>query len=480
MRRYLHLLAAFFALSITIGGAPVRVGDKAPGFNLSRTIPASAAPFDLEKSRGKVVVLDFWATWCGPCVASIPHWNEVVLACKDQPVQFLSITDENEQVVSAFLKKRPIQSPIGLDENVTPIRDLYGVDGIPTTMIINKDGVVVAMVHPEHLRPEHIIEVVQSGKSSLSSPVQSQREGLDGFERVSSVKPLFEISIRKSPPRADGHGYNVWDYQAGSSDANGKYATVQSAILRLFDVRESLLDLRASLPKDEYDFTIRLPEGPKSLHEETFRQLFLTTFGLRVHRETVERDVYILTVASTNGPGMVPSRSESRGGGGEERGGLKLGRASVRALAGYFEKWLGKPVIDETGLTNRYDVRFRWKLNPAELLIDSFDRPVFMALLSNKPKHFAELTAEQRRLFEAVQGTKSENELQEFPAETRKDILLLRRELAKPEDDRFLPDPSAVLSAMREQLGLSATMSRRKMEKVIVERAAPDQAASSK
>jgi uncharacterized protein (TIGR03435 family) len=327
------------------------------------------------------------------------------------------------------------------------------------------------MVHPEQLRPEHIVEVIQTEKSSLPPPSPRSSDDLPGFEKVSPVKPLFEISIRKSPPRPDGHGYNVWDFQSGNPDANGKFATVQSAILRFFDVRELLLDVRTTLPKDEYDFTIRLPDGPRSGHEETFRQIFLTTFGLRIHRERVEQEVYILSVASTNAPGMVLSRSESRGGGGEERGGLKLGRASIHALTGYFEKWLRKPVLDETGLTNRYDVRFRWKLNPAELLVDSFDRPVFMALLRNNPEYVSQLNADQKHLFEAVRSTKPEKELEDFPVETRKDILLLRQELAKPEDDQFQPDPSALLNAMREQLGLAATPARRNLQKLVVESA---------
>ena len=55
----------------------------------------------------------------------------------------------------------------------------------------------------------------------------------------------------------------------------------------------------------------------------------------------------------------MPSGSDSRGGGGGERGGLKLGRVTIDVLPGFLEEFLHKPVINETRLTNRYDIRLK-------------------------------------------------------------------------------------------------------------------------
>jgi thiol-disulfide isomerase/thioredoxin len=69
----------------------------------------------LEALCGKVAVIDFCATWCGPCRTSIPLWNELVDAFKGKAAHFLAITGKTEQVVAAFLKRTPIHSWVRLD-----------------------------------------------------------------------------------------------------------------------------------------------------------------------------------------------------------------------------------------------------------------------------------------------------------------------------------------------------------------------------
>ncbi len=86
------------------------------------------------------MVLDFWATWCGPCVASLPHWNELALQFRDKPVVFIAISDENKDIVTSFLKRRTISSWVGLEGITQSTRDRYGIRGIPTTIIVNQEG----------------------------------------------------------------------------------------------------------------------------------------------------------------------------------------------------------------------------------------------------------------------------------------------------------------------------------------------------
>src|SRR6266496_2629536 len=202
----LVVVAGFHSFAASAHGP--EVGKEAPSLNLSRVLQApEGISANWETLRGKVVVIDFWSTWCGPCRESIPHWNQLVDSFKDSPVRFLAVTDENEQVVATFLKRTPIHSWVGLNGLGQSTRDAYRIEGIPTTVIVNQKGVVVAVTHPIRLEPKHIEEVIITGNSSLPHPAQPLVSGDSGdaVEPVANTAPVYEVSVRRSRPRPAGH-----------------------------------------------------------------------------------------------------------------------------------------------------------------------------------------------------------------------------------------------------------------------------------
>lgn len=79
-------------------------GDQAPPIELQQLLQAPEGSGTTWQSlRGKVVVLEFWATWCPSCIKVIPHFNELADQLKDKPVQFIAITDETRDAVVSFL-----------------------------------------------------------------------------------------------------------------------------------------------------------------------------------------------------------------------------------------------------------------------------------------------------------------------------------------------------------------------------------------
>src|SRR5215467_11840601 len=117
-------------------------GKEAPALGLESILQApSDAQASWKALKGKIVVLEFWATWCGPCIAAIPHLNELADKFKDQPIQFIAVTDEDEKVVAPFLRKKPIHAWIGLDTNKSMLKD-YRVTGIPHTVVVDQKGII--------------------------------------------------------------------------------------------------------------------------------------------------------------------------------------------------------------------------------------------------------------------------------------------------------------------------------------------------
>jgi len=104
-------VVALVAFGFASAGAAPRAGEAAPELGLEQVLQApSGTEASWEKLGGKVVVLEFWATWCAPCIAAIPHLNELADHFKGKPVQFIAITDEKADVVEGFLKKRAMRA----------------------------------------------------------------------------------------------------------------------------------------------------------------------------------------------------------------------------------------------------------------------------------------------------------------------------------------------------------------------------------
>jgi thiol-disulfide isomerase/thioredoxin len=145
---------------------PASAAAKAPRPRIPLVLGAPIAKLDdWGALKGKVVYVDFWATWCLPCVAGLPRANALVDALKGVPVVFLSITDEDPATVRAFLKKREIKSWVGVDESGASLR-AFGVKSRPDGFLIGKDGAVLAHVAPDKLTEKAVRDAVAAPGNS--------------------------------------------------------------------------------------------------------------------------------------------------------------------------------------------------------------------------------------------------------------------------------------------------------------------------
>jgi thiol-disulfide isomerase/thioredoxin len=142
---------------------PVRVGKRAPKLGIEELLQApKGTAVDWKSLAGKVVVLDFWATWCGACIVSLPHMNDLVEKFKDKPVQFIAVTNENRFVVERFLAQREMLGWIGLDTDNSMMVG-YGVGSIPHTVVVDKTGTVRAITSPTQLRERFLTKLLGEG-----------------------------------------------------------------------------------------------------------------------------------------------------------------------------------------------------------------------------------------------------------------------------------------------------------------------------
>ncbi len=140
----------------------LRAGTVAPAISADTWINTDGA-LELSTLKGKVVVVEFWATWCGPCRASIPHFNKLHDRWKDKDVVVMGLTDEPPEDVQQFVRKNGIRYAVGAG-SLSSFD--YGVSSIPHAFVIAGDGTVVWDGYPGR----ELDQAVAQAHKSLSQP----------------------------------------------------------------------------------------------------------------------------------------------------------------------------------------------------------------------------------------------------------------------------------------------------------------------
>lgn len=97
----------------------------------------------LKDYRGRLIFLNFWATWCGPCRAEMPSMQRLWEEFKEEDFVILAINiQEESKLVSSFMNERGLSFPVLLDEKGKVART-YGIRGIPTTFFLNPEGEII-------------------------------------------------------------------------------------------------------------------------------------------------------------------------------------------------------------------------------------------------------------------------------------------------------------------------------------------------
>jgi len=122
-------------------------GKDAPdvSFPIVANAPAGAASMSMSELRGRTVLLDFWATWCGPCQKEGPIVDRIAHRYGDQGLAVIGVNTSDEAGNAApYAKQHHLSYPIAYDAGQR-VAAAFGVDGLPTLVIISKTGKVVAV-----------------------------------------------------------------------------------------------------------------------------------------------------------------------------------------------------------------------------------------------------------------------------------------------------------------------------------------------
>lgn len=157
------LAAASFVSPVAEG---LELGVQAPEIGAKTWFNHVGRPLTLENLRGQAVMLEFWATWCGPCVAAWPHVQEIHEEYGEKGLVVIALSSEDDATVSAFIDQNGYTVPTAAGSTAG---GAYGVSGIPRTFLIDPSGKVAWTGHPDDLSKSLLTDVTKGAKKRSMS-----------------------------------------------------------------------------------------------------------------------------------------------------------------------------------------------------------------------------------------------------------------------------------------------------------------------
>ena len=341
-------------------------GEPAPDPGVETYLNATAAT-SWDDLRGQAVVMDLWATWCAPCVATLPHLAALADSFAGRPVRFLSVSDEPAEAVARFLEGRRVAGWVGVDPDGSS-RERYGVGGIPQVVLVYPDGRLAAVTHPDRVDGA-VVEALLAGRP-LGLP--------DGAVRVSITDLVAEMRRRRpavagGPPSVSvgwaapdaprrGLSYDWREGWATASDADlasvlasvwgerlaraGSSGPVSPSALR------DRMDGPDSLLARAVDVDLFQPGRSRDAFADLVFQVLQDSLGLSVSFETRPTPGFALRRRPGRPLTLAPDDGDTRQS--SSRGVLSLRAVRAAGLAQALGAWTRREVADETGLDGTY------------------------------------------------------------------------------------------------------------------------------
>lgn len=214
------IAACLLALGLTVASnaSALQLGDPAPDLAITKVVKGEEVSASI-KDSGKITVVEFWATWCGPCRQSIPHLTELQAKFKDKNVRIIGISDEAEDQVKPFVETQAanMEYTVALDDQKktwAAFAEPFGVTGIPHAFVVDAKGSLVWEGHPMDGLDEVLAKVVDGTFNPGETKVQDE---LGELTMVWAQEYLILAKYGRDKEGADKVGRKLLD--CGYSDA---------------------------------------------------------------------------------------------------------------------------------------------------------------------------------------------------------------------------------------------------------------------
>lgn len=364
MKKTFLLLLLSLLAQLTHG--QIKVGQPVGQIRLPQLLNAKSSVNYLDQFKGKVVWLEFWATWCSPCISAMPHLEKLQNEFAGR-LQVIAISTEKKKRLRQFMANRSSNLWFALD-SADQLRKPFPYRLIPHSILIDTKGTVVAITEPQNITKQVIADLIAGKKISL--PLKEDHMVQDPwatFIAPDTVKERFVVQ-----PKIDGLPSGYRRYPKDSVFKNRRMSMLNLPLESIYRIAYGdlpygrtidLTDQEAAADKGTmYCLDLIVPKGRVDDLLPALRRELKVRFNQPVSVEKRLRPVYVLTVSDSAKVKALKlstaAEEEMAGGSGTFTG----NGIHISAIARYLDGFglVNMPVVDETNNSNRYDIAFTY------------------------------------------------------------------------------------------------------------------------
>ncbi|MCU0467648.1 MAG: TlpA family protein disulfide reductase [Arcicella sp.] len=367
---FVILTNSVFAQTFMAQTDPPILGKVCPDFSMSViTANGNEKNLTLSELRGKIVVMEFWATYCAPCIPSLKHFDRLQNQFGDA-VKFIAISEENRDKVDAFIAKKGFKNITYAMDWGRKLNDMFYHHFIPHTVVIDQDGIVQAFTSPDE------VDQFVIGKMLNREPVAftMKHEYQEASYSQASVGGVtnYDQPIIVNKPKNQVYKVEFSNYKEGYSTEFVKESAHEYRFINcpltliyqiLYDQKTSrvILDVndRSKYTFDQqnlYCLDLSVPEYVGKTIQEVGLQQLEMLFPLKSKIENRNQKVFAIQKSELSG--AIASKDSV---------GIQQKGLTIKDLVNYLESNPqlvdNLPVVNETGMPNETVIDLDWFQN---------------------------------------------------------------------------------------------------------------------
>jgi len=360
----IYALLLFCLICPAVTFAQIKVGQSAGQLQFPKLLNTKSTIRNLGHLKGKIVWLEFWATWCSPCVEAMPHLKQLQKAYAGR-LQVIAISAERVQRIKQFIINQPSNLWFTAD-TAEILRKAFPYQTIPHSILIDQTGKVVAITAPGNITNQVIADVLAGAIINL--PVKADMITEDPsqtyFAVPDTVRTRFTLLPGIKGLASSSRGYNNDNLFKGR-----RISLLNISLEHAYRIAYGnfpfgrTIDLTSKENKQEkeklYCMDLIVPKGQENELLPTLRRHLKEKLDLQVKMEKRLKPVFVLTAA--DGSKLARLQKSATTGDYTAHGDSFEGKGiQLSSIAEYLEDYgiVDLPVVDGTKNTERYDISF--------------------------------------------------------------------------------------------------------------------------